>query len=159
MSAVEHPLRRIRPLDEADLEAVLDIERRAYPYPWSAGVFRDCLRVGYPAWLGLETARAVGYVVCQIAVGECHVLNLCVDPGMRRRGWGRALLLHALGEAQRAGASRVYLEVRPSNAAALGLYRSLGFETVGRRPRYYPAPDGREDALVLARALPLDASA
>ena len=101
----------LRPMREDDLDAVMAIEVRAYPYPWTLGILRDCLRAGHPAWVLL-----------------------------------RAILQLARGH----GAERVFLEVRPSNIGAIALYFDMGFNEIGRRPRYYPASDGREDALVMA---------
>ena len=88
-----------------------------------------------------------------MAAGECHVLNLCIDPELRGKGLGRYLMKHLLDLARHHKAEMVFLEVRPSNRHAIALYESMGFNEVGRRRRYYPAKKGREDALVLARNL------
>lgn len=145
---------RARAMRRADLPAVMAIERASYQFPWSEGVFRDCLRVGYGCWVALDDEdRVAGYGLMSTAVDEAHVLNLCVSPACRRRGLGTFLLTHLICEAARARMVRILLEVRPSNAEALGLYRAQGFSPVGRRKRYYPAHDGREDAIVLARRL------
>jgi ribosomal-protein-alanine N-acetyltransferase len=143
----------------ADLPAVLAIEEITYLEPWTEGIFRDCLRVGYIGRV-LEVAAAEGegaglaaYGLLSAAAGECHVLNLCTAPEQRGRGLGRLLLRALLAEGRLAGAEQAFLEVRPSNAAAVGLYRAEGFETVGVREDYYPAEAGREDAWVLRRDL------
>jgi [SSU ribosomal protein S18P]-alanine acetyltransferase (EC 2.3.1.128) len=143
---------RIRPIRRGDLPAVLDIERRAYEFPWSEGVFRDCLRSAYGAWLavGEDDGAARGYAVMSMAVGEAHVLNLCVDPGLQRLGIGRQILRHLMQVARAAGNTRMLLEVRRSNVAAQRLYQSAGFVRIGLRRGYYPAREGREDAWVLA---------
>lgn len=144
----------LRPMREDDLDAVMAIELRAYPFPWSRGIFRDCLRAGYPAWvLQREDDELIGYGVLSIAADEAHVLNLCTAFQVQGRGHGRRLLLALLRVARSRGVQRVFLEVRPSNGAAIALYASEGFSEIGRRPRYYPAHAGREDAVVMALEL------
>ncbi|MBP3983119.1 ribosomal protein S18-alanine N-acetyltransferase [Pseudoxanthomonas helianthi] len=143
----------LRPLRESDLDAVMAIENRAYPFPWTRGIFRDCLQAGYPAWLLLEGDAVSGYAIISLAVGEVHVLNICVAPERQGRGLGRFLLRALLKHARDRKAERVFLEVRPSNPGAKALYESEGFNEIGRRPRYYPARDGREDAIVMAMEL------
>jgi ribosomal-protein-alanine N-acetyltransferase len=149
--AVQRP--RMRPMRVEDLESVMDVERRAYPYPWSIGIFRDCLFAGYPAWVLLEGDIFIGHGVLSVAADEAHLLNVCVDPARQGRGYGRALLRAMVQAARGRGARRVFLEVRPSNPAAVALYQDEGFNEIGRRPRYYPADSGREDAIVMAMEL------
>lgn len=139
-----------------DLAAVMEIELRAYPYPWTQGIFEDCLRSGYPGLLLEYDGRLIGYGMLSIAADEAHVLNVCVDPRCQSRGHGRLLLRELVSLARIRGASRVFLEVRPSNHSAVALYDSEGFNEIGRRPRYYPADNGREDALVMAIELVAD---
>ena len=140
-------------MQPADLKAVAAIERAAYHYPWSLGIFRDCLLAGYHC-LVLDVASSVtGYGIMSIAAGEAHLLNLCVHPNAQRFGYGRRLLNALLLRAADADADKVFLEVRPSNEIALRLYRSVGFEQIGIRPAYYQADHGREDAVILAAAL------
>lgn len=154
MSAVSvQPAPLLRPLRESDLDAVMVVERRAYPFPWTRGIFQDCLQAGYPGWVLEEAGQIVGYGVLSLAADEAHVLNVCVDPDCQSRGHGRQLLRALVRLAASHGASRVFLEVRPSNAPAVALYHSEGFNEIGRRPRYYPAASGREDALVMAMEL------
>ncbi len=138
---------------EADLDAVLAIERRAYAFPWTLGIFRDCLRAGYPAWVLERDAGLVGYGVLSVAADEAHVLNLCTAPEQQGRGHGRRLLRALVQQARGRGARRLFLEVRPSNPHAMALYHAEGFNEIGRRPRYYPAHEGREDAIVMAMEL------
>lgn len=143
----------LRPMRESDLDAVLEVERRAYEFPWTHGIFRDCLRADYLAWvLDLDGAIA-GYFLLSLVAGEAHVLNLCVAPELQGQGHGHRLLRSLLHLARGRGAQRVFLEVRPSNRSAIALYDREGFNEIGRRPRYYPSPDGREDALVMAMEL------
>lgn len=143
----------MRPMRATDVDAVMDVELRAYPFPWTRGIFDDCLRAGYPAWLLHVDGRLAGYGVLSIAAGEAHVLNVCVDPALQGGGLGRRLFRALIDIARQHGAERVFLEVRPSNPHAIALYHDEGFNEIGRRPRYYPAHTGREDAIVMAREL------
>ncbi len=153
MSAAVHPRTEIRLMQPTDLKAVAAVERAAYQYPWSLGIFRDCLLAGYYC-LVLDVGGSVtGYGVMSIAAGEAHLLNLCVHPNAQHLGYGRRLLNALLMKAGDADADRVFLEVRPSNAIALQLYQSVGFERIGMRPAYYQAEYGREDAVILAVTL------
>lgn len=151
MSAVTRPGPvNLRALRESDLNAVMAIELRGYPFPWTRGIFIDCLRAGYPGLAMERDGLLVGYGVLSIAADEAHVLNICIDPLAQSRGLGRQLLRALVQLAADRGAQRVFLEVRPSNTPALALYHSEGFNEIGRRPRYYPAAQGREDAVVMA---------
>ncbi|AEM49878.1 ribosomal protein S18-alanine N-acetyltransferase [Stenotrophomonas maltophilia] len=151
MSAVTRPGPvSLRALRESDLNAVMAIELRGYPFPWTRGIFIDCLRAGYPGLAMERDGLLIGYGVLSIAADEAHVLNICIDPLAQSRGLGRQLLRALVQLAADRGAQRVFLEVRPSNAPALALYHSEGFNEIGRRPRYYPAAQGREDAVVMA---------
>ena len=143
----------LRPMRDADLDEVMRIEVRAYPFPWTRGIFRDCLHANYPMWVQERAGRMVGYGVLSIAADEAHVLNLCTSPDHEGEGLGRRMLQALLRIARGHGAQRVFLEVRPSNPRAIALYERNGFNEIGRRPRYYPAHDGREDAIVMAMEL------
>ncbi len=144
----------MRPMRESDFDAVMRIEERAYPFPWTRGIFRDCLRADYPMWVQEYDGVIVGYGVLSIAVEEAHVLNLCTAPEAEGAGHGRRMLQALLRIARGAGSQRVFLEVRPSNTRAIALYDRSGFNEIGRRPRYYPAANnGREDAIVMAMEL------
>jgi ribosomal-protein-alanine N-acetyltransferase len=138
-----------------ELPAVHAIEQAAYEFPWTLGIFTDCLRVGYSSWVldDPDGDGIAGYGILSLAAGEGHILNLCVHPERRRRGLGRLLLQHLLVVAEEYGASELFLEVRPSNEEALAMYTACDFVEVGRRQDYYPSDKGREDALVLARHL------
>ena len=105
------------------LPQVLEIERRAYPFPWSEGIFRDCLKAGYSGWILADEHGVIGgYALMSMAVDEAHVLNLCIDLPAQRQGLGRRLLQHMIRLAQAANATIVLLEVRKSNKAAIHLY-------------------------------------
>lgn len=143
----------IRVMTEADLDDVLVIERRCYPFPWTPGIFRDCLRVGYSCWVLEQETQIRGYALMSFGAGEAHLLNVCVDPFHQSQGLGRGLVEHVIRQARRLGNDRLFLEVRPSNEAAKRLYERLGFSLIGRRKDYYPAEQGREDAHVYSLEL------
>ena len=156
MASAQQPLLaecRFRPMTEADVPQVMDIEFDAYPFPWSEQIFRDCLRVGYHCVVVDGPQGLCGYGVMSTGAGEAHVLNVCVGRALRGRGAGRALMHAMLDHARNAGVELVFLEVRPSNRVAIALYESMGFERIGLRPGYYQASWGREDAFVYRLAL------
>ena len=154
MSAVvKNELPLCRPMHEGDVRAVMDIERRAYQFHWTEGIFRDCLRVGYCCWVMEFSSVVAGYGVMSLVVGEAHLLNICVAPEWQRQGYGRLLLEHFMELARERGAGQMFLEVRLSNDPAIALYRGGGFNEVGMRKNYYPGEHGREDALILAKDL------
>jgi ribosomal-protein-alanine N-acetyltransferase len=146
--AAETPL--CRPMHEGDVRPVMDIERRAYQFHWTEGIFRDCLRVGYCCWVMELSCTVAGYGIMSLVVGEAHLLNICIAPELQRQGYGRLLLEHFMELARERGAGQMFLEVRLSNTAALNLYRLSGFNEVGMRKNYYPGEKSREDALILA---------
>src|SRR6185369_1453225 len=149
----EAPEVLIRPMMEIDLAEVAAVEQHSYAFPWSENIFRDCLRVGYTCRaLDLE-GQIIGYGVMSLGAGEAHILNVCVRDEFRNLGFGRRLLEHLLERAAASGVAEAFLEVRPSNLAAIRLYQHMGFEQIGIRRGYYQAPDGREDAIVLKRDL------
>jgi ribosomal-protein-alanine N-acetyltransferase len=150
MSAAVEPRTEIRLMQPSDLKSVATVERAAYAFPWSLGIFRDCLLAGYYC-LVLDVGQNVtGYGIMSIAAAEAHLLNLFVHPNAQRVGYGRRLLNALLLKAEDADVEKIFLEVRPSNLVALRLYRSVGFEQIGIRPAYYQAERGREDAVVLS---------
>ena len=139
----------IRPMHEGDLAAVAELERGSYQFPWTEGIFRDCVRVGYECRVLDAGGQIVGYGVLSVGAGEAHVLNLCVAEEYRCRGLGRHMLTHLVARARASGVREAFLEVRPSNTNAIRLYQSMGFEQIGIRRGYYQASVGREDAVVL----------
>jgi ribosomal-protein-alanine N-acetyltransferase len=143
----------IRPMTEADVAGVFAVERASYQFPWSEGIFRDCLRVGYVCRVLAQGSQIIGYGVMSVGAGEAHILNLCVAQAHRCRGLGRRMLDYLLDRGAAAGMSEAFLEVRPSNTAAIRLYQAIGFEQVGMRRGYYQAVGGREDAAVLRLSL------
>ena len=154
MSAIlKEPALEIRPMQEADLSEVLEIEWQSYPYPWSRTIFSDCLHAGYSCWVAGRNGVIEGYGVISVAAGESHLLNLCVRPESQQQGIGRKLLRHLISIARRHDAEVLFLEVRLSNKFARSLYEDEGFNELGTRRDYYPTAGGREDALILARTL------
>ena len=149
----EAPEVLIRPMMEIDLPEVAAVEQSSYAFPWSENIFRDCLRVGYTCRALDLAGQIIGYGIMSVGAGEAHILNVCVRDSFRNLGFGRRLLEHLLERATAAGVGEAFLEVRPSNLAAIRLYQRLGFEQIGIRRGYYQAPDGREDAIVLKRDL------
>jgi ribosomal-protein-alanine N-acetyltransferase len=143
----------IRPMAENDIPNVIAVERASYQFPWSEGIFRDCLRVGYVCRVVTINDEIIAYGVMSVGAGEAHILNLCVTEVYRCRGVGRRLLIYLIERGSASGMSEAFLEVRPSNTSAIRLYLSLGFEQVGMRRGYYQAVSGREDAAVLKLAL------
>jgi len=150
ISRIEEVPVHIRRMIHDDLPLVSDIERRSYEFPWSHGVFRDCLLAGYHCTVLTRGDYVVAYAILSVAAGEAHILNLCVDPLFRKLGYGDKLLREALNSAREAEVTEVFLEVRPSNVGALALYRKRGFRQIASRPSYYQAKGGREDAAVLS---------
>src|SRR5215472_16280204 len=148
--APEVVIRAMRGNDVADVVA---IERASYQFPWSEGIFRDCLRVGYVCRVVTVARQVMAYGVMSVGAGEAHILNLCVAETFRCRGLGRRLLALLVERAASAGMKEAFLEVRPSNTAAIRLYLAHGFEQVGMRRGYYQAVGGREDAAVLRLGL------
>lgn len=140
-------------MTEADLDAVVEVERRSHPFPWTRGNFADSLAAGYGAWLAREDERMIGYAVMMLVLDEVHLLNITVLPELQRRGLGSALLGHLFDLARMRSATRMLLEVRPSNVSGQALYKRHGFAEIGRRRDYYPAHAGREDAIVMTRDL------
>jgi ribosomal-protein-alanine N-acetyltransferase len=143
----------VRSLGFGDLPQVIAIERRAYPTPWSPAMFVLELSKASTISLGAvlpDRGRArelVGYVICSRYADVWHVMNVAVDPPVRRRGIASALLESMI---DRAGADEPFtLEVRPSNTGAIALYEGFGFRAAGTRPRYYH--DTGEDALIMWR--------
>lgn len=154
MSAVvQYPPWQVRAMTAQDLDHVMRIELAEYPFPWTRRIFADCLNVGYRCCVGEVEGEFAGYGVMSHGSGEAHILNLCVAGEFQRRGLGRRLMSSMLEQASALGVATVFLEVRPSNRAAVELYEQLGFNEIGLRKDYYPADNGREDALILALEL------
>ncbi|MBD3609912.1 MAG: ribosomal protein S18-alanine N-acetyltransferase [Gammaproteobacteria bacterium] len=148
MSAVAQEELEFKRMTPADVKEVMSIEVRCYPVPWTEGIVRDCINVGYECRVARLNDEIVAYSFVSIAAGEAHLLNLTIKPEMQGQGYGRRMLGYMLHLIQERLVDTVYLEVRPSNKVARELYRSVGFVQIGIRKNYYPDPGGREDAMV-----------
>ncbi len=144
---------RFRPMTEADLDAVMAIEPYIYSHPWTRGNFVDSLASGYSAWVLLDGAKIIGYSLMMLVLDEAHLLNLSIAKAYQKRGLGRLLLEHMIANARQHGAANMFLEVRPSNISAIALYENIGFNEMAIRRGYYPAHNGREDAVLMGLAL------
>jgi [ribosomal protein S18]-alanine N-acetyltransferase len=143
----------LRDMTEADLDAVLRIEREVHAHPWTVGNFRDALRSGYQCKVYESKEEMIGYAVLMLAVDEAELLDIAVASRHQRHGWGNKLLEEMAMLARRRGMRRMVLEVRASNTPAINLYRKSGFGDIGLRRAYYPAENGREDAILMGREL------
>ena len=153
ITPMEEPPTTVREMNHDDLAMVSDIERRSYEFPWSHGVFRDCLLAGYQCIALIRDGCVAGYAILSVAAGEAHILNLCVEPDLRSLGYGERMLDELLYRARAKSVREIFLEVRPSNETAIALYRKKGFHQIAARPAYYQASQGREDAAVLVKKL------
>ncbi|CAG1771097.1 phosphinothricin acetyltransferase [uncultured bacterium] len=151
-SVTKKDLIRVRTMTHADLSAVMVIERKNYEFPWTEDIFKDCFKAGYHCFVCEAQGKVLGYCLMSVAVGEAHILNVSVDADEQGQGIGRKMMEHLI-RAAKGNAETVFLEVRPSNAVAIALYENLGFNEIGIRKDYYPATNGREDAMMLALEL------
>lgn len=154
-----------RPMGTEDLDRVVQNETRSYAFPWTRGIFADCLAANHECWLAVRTIRegevetaedVVGHSVLSVAAREAHLLNVCVRRDEQGHGYGRGLVEHMIDTARSRAANTIFLEVRLSNYIAAQLYHTLGFNEIGQRKNYYPSHLGNEDALVLALDLSID---
>jgi ribosomal-protein-alanine N-acetyltransferase len=144
---LDHTL--LRDMNPADVAGIVCIEQRVHACPWSCGNFTDALTSNYVCKVCEAKGEILGYVVFMVAVDEAHLLNISVVAEHQRKGLGRWLLGTTMENARACNMRRMLLEVRFSNAAALGLYRDVGFREIGQRRGYYAADNGREDAIVM----------
>lgn len=151
--SVLNPQYQFRPMQEADLDAIMEIESLIYSHPWSRGNFSDSLVSGYSAWVLLDGAKIIGYALMMMVLDEAHLLNLSVAKAYQKQGLGRMLLEHMIAIAKKHDAANMFLEVRPSNVSAIALYENIGFNEMAVRRGYYPAHNGREDAVLMGLAL------
>jgi len=155
MSAILRPEESIRgawtvqAMTEDDIDAIEQIERSAYEFPWTSGNFRDSLKSGYFGVTCRIDGQLAGYAIQMYVIDETHLLNITIAPAFQRNGYGSRLLQWLMDEARSRKMSSLFLEVRPSNAQAQSLYTRFGFSQIGVRRDYYPARDGRENALIL----------
>ena len=150
MAAVAPLGPQFRPMTASDLDVVMEVETRAYAFPWSRGIFADCIASGYACWVMEFNQTVQGHGILSKGVDEIHLLNVCVRRENQGQGYGRLFVRHLVDQAKGMGGAHLFLEVRASNRVAIALYESLGFVEVGRRKDYYPGDPEREDALVLS---------
>ena len=153
MSAQLKPNLSLRPMQMDDLDAIMQIEPTIYTHPWTRGNFSDSLNSGYSAWVLEENNEMIGYALMMMVMDEAHLLNLSVAKHRQKQGLGRYLLEHMITIAKRYKAANVFLEVRTSNISAIVLYENMGFCEMAVRRGYYPAVQGREDAVLMGLAL------
>jgi len=139
--------RRLKP---EDAEIILKIEEKVYEYPWTLGIFNDCIRVSYECTALELEQELIGYAIMTIGASESHLLNIGIHPDYQGQGFGRLLLESMLDKARRSHAKTTFLEVRASNSRAIHLYESMGFNEIGIRHNYYPGSDRREDGVIFA---------
>ena len=151
-SVTKKDLMRMRTMTHADLPSVLSIEQQNYDFPWEEDIFTDCFKAGYDCYVCEYDNKVLGYCLLSMAVGEAHILNISVDQNEQGQGIGRRMLEHLIDSA-RGKAETIFLEVRPTNVGAIALYQNIGFNEIGIRKAYYPALNGREDAIMLALEL------
>lgn len=140
----------LRPMTTKDIDPVMSLEIKLYEYPWTKGIFADCIRVGYDCWVSIENDHIIGYGVLSVGAGESHILNLAVEKTSQSQGIGKHILIHLMDRARLRSAEMCLLEVRPSNKTAIHLYETIGFNEIGSRKDYYPTSKGKEDALLFA---------
>lgn len=157
---ITHPTLKnlqLLPMTKADVPHVIAIETVAYPQPWTEGIFNDCLRVGYSCWslkqIRPQQETLIGYLIVTIAANEMHILNLCIDPQKQGLKLGNTLLQQTIQLGKKMAVNACFLEVRPTNKAAVHLYLKNGFKRIGIRKNYYPTANGREDAIVMKKML------
>lgn len=153
MSAQLETWASVRPMCEADLQQIATLEREIYPFPWTWRNFADSLNAGYSCWIYHYAENIIGYVIIMVTGDEGHLLNLSIARSWQGQGWGRKLLTHVLDTVRGYHVASLFLEVRPSNQIARRLYETAGFNEIGLRRSYYPAENGREDAIVMALQL------
>jgi len=144
---------KFRAMTLQDIDEIMKIETIIYPYPWTEGIFKDCVRVGYLCFVSEQGDHIIAYGALSFGAGESHILNISVAKPFQKKGYGKQLLNHMMQQAKSKDAEMVLLEVRGSNKNAIGLYESQGFNEIGVRKGYYPAPNGKEDAIMFAKQL------
>jgi [ribosomal protein S18]-alanine N-acetyltransferase len=153
MSTMLNPRHTFRNMQMEDLDAIMAIEPTIYSHPWTRGNFSDSLKSGHHAWVLEEDGKIVGYALTMMVLDEAHLLNLSVAKSYQKQGLGRYLLSHMIAVARHHNALNMFLEVRVSNKTAISLYENMGFCEMAIRRGYYPATQGREDAVLMGLAI------
>lgn len=138
-------------MQEGDLDQVMEIENESFNHPWKRKFFlSDLNKPSAFCWVAKEGDEIVGYIINWQIADEFHLANIAVKTEYRRKGIARQLLNEAIGLARALGCTRIFLEVRPTNSAAIQLYKKFNFQTIATRKSYYP--DG-EAAIIMERRL------
>jgi len=153
MSAVPKPQYQFCAMTGADLDEIMEIEPHIYSHPWTRGNFADSLKSAHSAWVLLHNEKIIGYALMMMVLDEAHLLNLSISKPYQKQGLGRLLLEHMISIAQALSAANMFLEVRASNISAIALYENIGFNEMAVRRGYYPAQNGREDAILMGLAI------
>lgn len=140
----------ISSLSQTDLPSALRIEQRAHAFPWSEQTLASNQGERYLNLQLTVDGEMAAFAITQIVLDEATLFNIAVDPAYQRRGLGRELLEQVVDEVEKRGVVTLWLEVRASNAAAIALYESMGFNEATIRRNYYPTAEGREDAIIMA---------
>lgn len=146
MSSQSSP--QMRKATDADIAAMAALEARATTYSWNQTLYADSIN-SHQCWVLEQDRQLVGILIFSTVLDEMELLNIVVDPQFQGRGYGRQLLDYLVDQG-RPGASKIFLEVRESNAPAIGLYQRFGFKLSGLRKNYYPADQGRENAVLMS---------
>ncbi|CDZ79147.1 ribosomal-protein-alanine N-acetyltransferase [Legionella massiliensis] len=148
----------IRPMKQSDIDSVYAIETATHRAPWSRDILSDCVLVGYDCRVfelsDNNVKQIVGYMICRNSQSICHILNLCISAQNQNKGYGKSLLKSVLDTLEaNPKITSVVLEVRPSNTAALALYKKFGFQQDSIKEDYYIDGQGTEDAILLKKVL------
>jgi len=147
---------KYRDMQSSDIIDVLSIEQAANQFPWTTKNFEDCLKANNQAWVFVnDSNETIAYTIVQKVVDETHLLNICVKPSEQGKGLGREVLNHVISFANSISSVLIVLEVRSSNQRAQQLYLQAGFNEMSVRKNYYPATEGREDAVLMGLDLDL----
>lgn len=148
---------RVRSMQSSDIDSVYAIETAAHRSPWSRDIIRDCVLVNYDCRIIEADTRTdvilAGYIICRYEVNICHILNLCIAPALQGSGYGQSLLKNIIDSQKNTIVDTIILEVRPSNLAAIHLYKKMGFLQTGIKPGYYHDDNCIEDAVVLQKKI------
>lgn len=153
MSAQIKSQYQFRQMCSSDLDSIMAIEPHIYSHPWTRGNFSDSLKSGYSAWVLEHHTEIIGYALMMIVLDEAHLLNLSIAKAYQKQGLGRYLLEYMIRIAGQLKSANMFLEVRSSNVSAIALYQNIGFNEMAIRRGYYPAHNGREDAVLMGLAL------
>ena len=145
---------RVRSAESSDIEALGKVDALAYGRPGrEAQLERFCREDDRQLLVILASQRPCGYLAYSQVLDEASIQDVAIDPQCQGAGLGKRLLQASLEDMRSHGAAICLLEVRASNTAAIALYRSCGFQLDGERRNYYPAEQGRENALLMSRQL------